>query len=86
MAVRLGESSVTILLDLWKCYEIIAPEVVMGEVCALGYPTRLAWMALMIYGAPGVIKAFGSISKQTREPLRCVRMQPHCFWSLCIVL
>ena len=56
----LGGFSATVLLDLWKCYELVLPLPLMQEAEATGFPLRILWMALASYRAPRRIQAFGS--------------------------
>ena len=63
LAHWLGSGSATVMLDLWKAFETVAPMVLLREAEALGYPMRLMAMLLKAYRQPRAIKAFGSFSK-----------------------
>ena len=63
IARYMGEHSVTVMIDLWKCYELVAPECLMQQAAELGFPLRLAWMCVQLYAQPRAIQAFGSVSQ-----------------------
>ncbi|CAK0891681.1 unnamed protein product [Prorocentrum cordatum] len=51
-----------VALDLWKAYEMAAPEAQLVEARALGFPMRLAWMLLSSYRQPRTLAAFNTTS------------------------
>ena len=65
MAQILNEGSITVMIDLWKAFETVAPEALMNEAIAVGYPKRLMGMLILAYREPRVLKAFQSHSTMT---------------------
>ena len=62
MARAVGDFSVSVLLDMYKCYECIIVARLLEEARALQYPLRMVWMVLCSYRCPRVVQAFGSLS------------------------
>eukprot|EP00959_Pyramimonas_sp_CCMP1952_P382789 8021029-Pyramimonas_sp.AAC.1 len=63
-ATAVGEYSVSVFLDMLKCYEPVIVERLFAEARQVGYPPRMMWMVLASYRCPRVIQAFGSVSRQ----------------------
>ncbi|CAK0805455.1 unnamed protein product, partial [Prorocentrum cordatum] len=57
-----GWDSAQAALDLWKAYEMVAPEAQLVEARALGFPLGLAWMLLSTYRQPRTLAAFNTTS------------------------
>ncbi|CAK0828526.1 unnamed protein product [Prorocentrum cordatum] len=57
-----GLDSAQVALDLWKAYELVAPEAQMVEAPALRFPMRLVWMLLSTYRQPRTLAAFNTTS------------------------
>ena len=49
MAHLLDEHTITVLIDLWKCYELVDPAKLMQQAVIMGFPLRLAWMSVQLY-------------------------------------
>ena len=61
--VAMGNRTVTLMIDLWKCFELIDPSTLMQEAQAVQYPPRMAWMLIQAYRQPRTLRAHGSASK-----------------------
>ena len=61
--VALGYRAVTLMIDLWKCFERIDPSTLMQEAQAVQYPLRMAWMLIQAYRQPRTLRAHGSASR-----------------------
>ncbi|CAK0840937.1 unnamed protein product, partial [Prorocentrum cordatum] len=62
-ARALGLTSITVLIDVWKAFEMVAPTVLMAEAAALDLPLRLTWMLICVYTQPRFLLAHGSASR-----------------------
>ena len=65
IAQLVGRGSISVMIDLWKAFETVAPEVLLQEAAAVGFPLRLMGMLLMVYREPRVLKAYQSYSEVT---------------------
>ena len=63
IAHLLGEHSVTIMIDLWKCFETIPPAKILEQAMLLNFTMKLAWMCIQVYYQPRTIQAYGSYSQ-----------------------
>ena len=66
VARELGGSSVSILLDQEKCYEMVPFSCLWLEALSSEFSPTLCWMVLHSYGQPRVIKGLGSFSHQVK--------------------
>ncbi|CAK0862105.1 unnamed protein product, partial [Prorocentrum cordatum] len=57
-----GSDSAQVALDLWKAYELVAPEAQLVDARAPGSPLRLAWVLLSTYRQPRTLAAFNTTS------------------------
>ena len=51
------------MVDLFKCFEMVAPEVLIREAMAVAFPPRLAWLLIQLYQQPRLLRAHGSLSR-----------------------
>ena len=65
MAQILDKGSISVMLDLWKAFETIAPEALLHEAEQVNFPMRLMGMLLLTYRQPRVLKAHQSLSVLT---------------------
>ena len=49
MSHLVGEHSLTVMIDLWKCCETIPPVKLLEQAQLLGFPLRLVWMCVQSY-------------------------------------
>ena len=62
-----GGSSISILLDQEKCYEMVPFSCLWQEALSSDFSPTLRWMVLQSYGQPRVIKGLGSYSPGAEE-------------------
>eukprot|EP00959_Pyramimonas_sp_CCMP1952_P090015 1884339-Pyramimonas_sp.AAC.1 len=60
MAALVGDISISVLLDMIKCFEMVHSEQLLKEAEALHFPMRLAWMLVDLHRQPRRLRAFGS--------------------------
>ena len=66
VAHHLGEHAITIVVDMWKCFETVLFPALMNEAQHMSFPLRLLWLLLETYAQPRVIRAYGCWSIPTR--------------------
>ncbi|CAK0882019.1 unnamed protein product [Prorocentrum cordatum] len=54
---------ITLMVDLLKCFEMVAPEVLVREAMEVNFPPRLVWLLIQLYRQPRVVRAHGSNSE-----------------------
>ena len=54
---------VMLMVGLCKCFEMVAPEVLIREAMAVGFPPRLACLRIQLYQQPRLLRAHGSVSQ-----------------------
>ena len=64
IAHAFGEHTISAMVNLWQCYELICLEPLLDEPVAIGYPISLARVCIAVYATPRRIKAFGSLPKE----------------------
>ena len=84
VADRLGESSITVFLDMWKCFETVMYGALISEARLMKFPMRLLWMLLDSYSQPRVIRAFGCWSRSFRA-LQGILAGVHMPLRLCLL-
>ena len=62
IAKALGHGSITLCIDIWKCFEMVCPSILMFEGAQVGFPPRLLWMMICTYQQPRRIQAYGNVS------------------------
>eukprot|EP00959_Pyramimonas_sp_CCMP1952_P313813 6568997-Pyramimonas_sp.AAC.1 len=50
------------MIDLWKCFELVSPRILLREAVAVGYSPRLTWVLIQSYSQPRTLRAHGSES------------------------
>ena len=66
VARELGGSSISILLDQEKCYEMVPFSCLWQDALSSDFSPALRWMVVQSYGQPRVIKGLGSYSYQVQ--------------------
>ena len=66
VARELGHSSISILLDQEKCYEMVPFSCLWQEALSSDFSPTFCWMVLQSYGQPRVIKGLESYSHQVQ--------------------
>eukprot|EP00959_Pyramimonas_sp_CCMP1952_P163158 3410684-Pyramimonas_sp.AAC.1 len=66
IADRLGECSITVFLDMWKCFETVMYDALNVEARSMRFPMGLLGVLLGSCSQPRVIRAFGCWSKSFR--------------------
>eukprot|EP00959_Pyramimonas_sp_CCMP1952_P394137 8258440-Pyramimonas_sp.AAC.1 len=62
MSQLLGEHSLTVMMDMCKCFDKVKVSSLFREARGVGFPLRLPWQLVTSYKMPRAVKAFGSIS------------------------
>ena len=78
-----GVHSVTLLLDMTKCYDVIKLSGLFQIVRDVAFPLRLGWMLIHSYMATRRIDAFGSLSKSFVGFVRSCQLLLSSFWLAC---
>eukprot|EP00959_Pyramimonas_sp_CCMP1952_P018952 400512-Pyramimonas_sp.AAC.1 len=57
VATLLNEHSVTVMIDMWKCFDTVPVAGLISEARAARYPLRLLWQLVTHYAMPRAVKA-----------------------------
>eukprot|EP00959_Pyramimonas_sp_CCMP1952_P040074 837710-Pyramimonas_sp.AAC.1 len=62
MSKLLGGHSLTVMMDMWKCFDTVKVPSLFREAREVDFSLHLLWQLVTSYRTPRAVKAFGSIT------------------------